>query len=216
MTMSKLTVTNMKGERVGDLEWSDAMLVLDRGDQAVHDAVVAHDAARRAGTANTLGKGAVAGSNKKPWRQKGTGRARAGYRQSPVWRGGGVAHGPHPRDFAKALPKKTARLAFARALSARVAAGEVTVLDSIEVPEPKTKLVAGLCASLGATKGLLIVVDRVEANLTKAARNLPKVEVVAAKDVDTYTVLRYARIAATKPAMDVLAARIAACGRKAE
>ncbi len=214
--MSKLTVTNMKGERVGDLEWSDGLLVLDRGDQAVHDAVVAHDAARRAGSADTLGKGAVAGGNRKPWRQGGTGRARAGYRQSPVWRGGGVAHGPHPRDYAKPLPKKMARLAFARALSSRVAAGEVAVMDSLEIAEPKTKLVVALQKALKAEKGLLIVVDRVDGNLTKASRNLAKVEVVAAKDVDTYTVLRYANIVATRPAMDVLATRLAACGRKAE
>ncbi len=214
--MSKLTVTNMKGERVGDLELDDKVLVLDRGDQAVHDAIVAQQAGRRAGTANTLGKGAVAGSNKKPWRQKGTGRARAGYRQSPIWRGGGVAHGPHPRDFSKSLTKKTARLAFARAMSARMAADEVTVLDTLEVAEPKTRLVAGLQAALKAEKGLLIVVDRVDSNLTKAARNLVRVEVAAAKDVDTYAVLRYDRIAATRPAMDILTARIAACGRKAE
>lgn len=214
--MSTMIVTNMKGERVGEYPLAEGVLVSDRGNQAVRDAVVAHQAALRAGTADTLGKGAVAGSNKKPWRQKGTGRARAGYRQSPIWRGGGVAHGPHPRSYTIALPKKAARLAFARAFSSRVEADEVTVIDGFEISEPKTKLVAAFQKAIGAEKGLLILVDQLESNITKAARNLPNVEVRPARDVDTTTVLRYARIAATRPAMDVIAARLAACGRKAE
>jgi large subunit ribosomal protein L4 len=214
--MSTMIVTNMKGERVGEYPLAEGILVSGRGNQAVRDAVVAHQAALRAGTADTLGKGAVAGSNKKPWRQKGTGRARAGYRQSPIWRGGGVAHGPHPRSYAIALPKKAARLAFARAFSSRVEADEVTVIDGFEISEPKTKLVAAFQKAIGAEKGLLILVDQLESNISKAARNLPNVEVRPARDVDTTTVLRYARIAATRPAMDVIAARLAACGRKAE
>jgi len=208
--MSTLTVTNMKGERVGEYSLDDARLVKDRGNQAVRDAVVAQQAARRAGTADTLGKGAVAGSNKKPWRQKGTGRARAGYRQSPVWRGGGVAHGPHPRSHAVGLPKKAARLAFARAISSRIEAGEVTVVDGLAVDEPKTRRVAAFQKAIGGDKGLLLLVDEAAPALLLAARNLPRMEVRRAADVDTTTVLRYARIAATRTAMDVLAARLTA------
>src|SRR5512137_1096628 len=123
--MSKLAVYDMKGGSVGEAEFPEALLVGRKGEQAVHDAVVAYRAGLRSGTASTLRKGEVAGSGKTPWRQKGTGRARAGYRQSPVWRGGSVAFGPHPRSYAQNLPRKVARLAFQAAFSARVAAGEV-------------------------------------------------------------------------------------------
>ena len=115
--MSKINVYNAKGEATGEVEIADERLVLDRGGQAVKDVVTATLNARRAGTASTLGKGEVAGSNRKPWRQKGTGRARAGLRQSPVWRGGGVAMGPKPRDYGVKVNRKVAQLAFRHALS---------------------------------------------------------------------------------------------------
>ena len=139
--MSKLAIYDMKGAEQGGFEVPDDLLVRAGGEQAVHDAVVAHLAKKRAGGASTLGKGDVAGSNKKPWRQKGTGRARAGYRRSPIWRGGGVAFGPHPRSYEKKLSKNEKRLAFARALSDKIAGGSVKVIDKIELPEPKTRLV---------------------------------------------------------------------------
>ncbi|MCX7819710.1 MAG: 50S ribosomal protein L4 [Kiritimatiellae bacterium] len=207
--MSKLEVRNLKGETVGHYEWDDHRLVTDRGVQAVHDLVVARQATRRAGTANTRGKGEVAGSNRKPWRQKGTGRARAGYRRSPIWRGGGVAHGPHPRSYAMRVNRKAARLAFARAVSERIAAGEGVVVESLEIPEPKTRHVAELVRSLGSPRSLLLLAEPVGRNLRLAARNLPGVEVAAARDVGVEAVLRPARIVATPAAMDVLAGRIA-------
>lgn len=214
--MSKLTLINMKGDRLGDRELADSLLVLDRGDQAVHDAVVARQAGLRAGSASTKGKGAVRGTGKKPWRQKGTGRARAGYASSPVWRGGGVAHGPHPRDYAKPLPKRQARLAFARAFSARVTAGDVMVLEALELAEAKTRLLAALQKSLKADSGLLVVVDVLTPVLTRAARNLPKLELVTATDVSTYSMLRWPKVAVTQAAMERLAARLQAAGRKGE
>ncbi len=210
--MSKLAVRNWKGETVGEVEWPDDRLVLDRGDQAVRDAVVAHAAALRAGTANTRGKGEVAGSNRKPWRQKGTGRARAGYRQSPLWRGGGVAHGPHPRSHAARLPRKVVRLAVARAWSSRVADGEVVVLEAVDLPDPKTRHVAALQKALGADGGLLVLTDRPDRRLAMAARNLPRVAVATASEVDVTTILRYPRIAATRAALEVMAARVFAAG----
>jgi large subunit ribosomal protein L4 len=115
--MSKLTIYNMQGAAVGDMDVDAGLLVLKKGTQAVHDVIVNGLARGRAGTASTLAKGEVAGSNKKPWRQKGTGRARAGYRQSPVWRGGGVAFGPHPRRYGGKVNRKVAKLAFQRAFS---------------------------------------------------------------------------------------------------
>src|SRR5437879_5173453 len=110
-----------------------------RGAQAVHDTVVAMRAARRSGSANTKTKATVNLSGAKPWRQKGTGRARAGYKASPIWRGGGVVFGPHPRDYSKKVPKSVKRLAFRKALSERIAGGDVLVVDSFAVNEPKTK-----------------------------------------------------------------------------
>ena len=127
--MSKVPVYNVKGKAVGEVNVPDDLLLSSGGETAVHEAVVAHRAAARTGSASTLRKGEVSGSNRKPWRQKGTGRARAGYRQSPVWRGGSVAFGPKPRDFSKKLNKKVKRLAFRRALSARIAEGSVRVVE---------------------------------------------------------------------------------------
>ncbi len=207
--MSKLDVRNLSGQTVGQYEWDDRCQVTDRGEQAVHDVVVARQAARRAGTANTRGKGEVAGSNRKPWRQKGTGRARAGYRRSPIWRGGGIAHGPHPRTFELRVNRKTARLALARAVSERIAAGEVTVVESLEIPEPKTRHVAALMRAMGSPRTALLLAEPVSRNLRLAARNVPGIEVASANDVGVEAVLRPARIIATIAALDVLAARIA-------
>ena len=124
--MSKIPLKSIQGDSVGDYEVADSLLVLDRGDQAVHEAVVAYNAHQRAGTASTKSKANVAGTGAKPWKQKGLGRARAGYKQSPIWRGGAVAHGPHPRKYKKKLSKKVTKLAFQRAFSAKVDQGEIT------------------------------------------------------------------------------------------
>ena len=206
--MSKVSIVDMKGAAVGELEVPDAILVRDRGEQAVHDVIVAYRAGLRAGTASTLGKGAVAGSNKKPWRQKGTGRARAGYRQSPVWRGGGVAMGPHPRSFAIAVPKKVAALAFRRAFSEKVVNGEFRIVDALALPEAKTKHVATLLQALGLSKGVLIVIAKADRDLLRAARNIPDVEVAMAQEVSTYQMLRYPVVVSTRPAMELLQARV--------
>jgi large subunit ribosomal protein L4 len=206
--MSKLSVYDMKGVVAGEFDMPDDVLIQGKGDQAVHEVIVAGHAGRRAGTASTLRKGEVAGSGKKPWRQKGTGRARAGYRQSPVWRGGGVAFGPHPRDYAQAIPKAVARLAFRRAFSDRIVAGEVRVLSDLTVTEPKTKLIVQMLHSWGLSQGALIVVDRLEKNLIRAVRNIPNVEVTTAASVNTYQLLRYPAVVATRVAMEGIAARL--------
>lgn len=207
--MRKLDVRNLNGETVGHYEWDDRRLITDRGVQAVHDVIVARQATRRAGTANTRGKGDVAGSNRKPWRQKGTGRARAGYRRSPIWRGGGVAHGPHPHSYELRVNRKTARLAFARAVSERIAAGEITVIESLEIPEPKTRHVVALLRAIGSPRSVLLLAEPVSRNLRLAARNVAGVQVASARDVGIEAVLRPARIVATPGAMDALAGRIA-------
>jgi len=206
--MSTLKVYDKTGTAVGDYEVADGLMVLNRGEQAIRDSVVAYLAGLRAGTASTLSKGEVAGSNKKPWRQKGTGRARAGYRQSPVWRGGGVAFGPHPRSFAQKLNKKVGRLAFQRAFSEKVAAGEVKVVDTLSLQEAKTRAFAALMKALGVTAPALFVVDKVDRNVVLAARNMEGVEVVRASDVNVYQVLRYPALVVSKAGMEQVKARL--------
>ena len=206
--MSKLKVTNLKGESQGEVEFPDDLLVSDKGTQAVHDAVVAHQAAMRAGTASTKKRGEVSGGGAKPYRQKGTGRARAGSSRSPIWRGGGTVFGPQPRGYDKKLNKKTARLAFARAFSDKVTSGDVRVLEELAVAEPKTRVLAGALKKLDLKTSALIVVDKVERNLALASRNLPSIEVVTAANISTYEVLRYPVLLVTKPALAVLQERL--------
>jgi len=206
--MSTLKVYDMKGVAVGDCEIADGLMLLDRGSQAVRDTVVAYLAGLRRGTASTLRKGEVAGSNKKPWKQKGTGRARAGYRQSPIWRGGGVAFGPHPRSFAKKLNKKVGRLAFRRAFSEKVAAGEVRVVDTLDMEEAKTKAFAALMKAMGVGGPALFVVDKVERNVVQASRNIGNVEVVRASDVNVYQLLRYPTVVVNRAGLEQMKARM--------
>jgi len=207
--MSKLKLYDMSGSETGDLELSDDLLVLGSGEQAVHDVVVATRNAARQGSASTKHKGEVAGSNKKPWRQKGTGRARAGYRQSPVWRGGAAAFGPKPRSYAVKVNKKVGKLAFRRAFSEKVLHNQIMVLDSIEIAEPKTKLFKDLLKSLKIENPVLIVVDTVDINVGLAARNIPKVKVKRASDVNVYELLRYSQVVVTKAGLEILKQRLA-------
>ena len=204
--MATIKMYGRDGRDSGEVEVADDMLILDRGEQAVRDAVVARNASLRAGTASTLRKGEVAGSNKKPWKQKGTGRARAGLRQSPVWRGGGVAFGPHPRDFSIKVNKKVVRLAFRRALSERIAAGAVKLVEDLSLAAPKTKELRGVLEALGAPSAL-IVVPAWDDNLLLSARNLQGVEVTTVRNCSVYQVLRYPAIVMTRAAWEELKPR---------
>ena len=184
-------------------------LVLDRGEQAVKDAVTAIRNAMRAGTASTKGKGEVAGSNKKPWKQKGTGNARAGFRQSPVWRGGGVAPGPHPRSCEPKLNPPVWALAFARAFSDKLAAGDVIVVDEFQFEAPKTKLMAKLLKELGVDLTACIVQKEVDDTVLLVTSNLPRVDYSTAQALDVYTVLASRKLVCDKAGFDALMARIA-------
>jgi len=206
--MSKVPLKNCKGESIGEYEVADSLLITDKGEQAVHDAIVAYNAHQRAGTASALTKAEVRGSGKKPWRQKGLGRARVGYKQSPVWRGGGVAHGPKPRKYLKKLPKKVSRLAFRRAFSEKVAAGHVTMIDELSLSAPKTKEFAQVIKGLNLARNALFIVDSIQENVMLASRNIPGVEVVTAKQVNTYQLLRYAHVVITKSGMELLEKRL--------
>lgn len=180
-----------------------------RGTQAVHDAVVAMRANRRSGSANTKTKADVAYSGKKPWRQKGTGRARAGYTSSPVWSGGGVVFGPKPRDYSKKVPKSVKRLALLKAFSARLIAGDILVTDEIKVSTPKTKEFVALVKSHSdAEKVLLISVGFDEATY-KAARNVQPVQLNTASEVNTEQLLAFEKIIVTDAALAKLAERMA-------
>ncbi len=207
--MSTVKKYDAEGVETGVIDVPDALLVTDKGSQAVHDVVVALNNARRAGTASTLAKGEVAGSGAKPWKQKGTGRARAGYQQSPVWRGGGVAFGPKPRDFSIKVNKKVARLAFRRALSEKLNSGTVRVVDPIRVESPKTRAFTELLKAQGISGPALVVVDDADVNLALAARNVPRVELVKASDVNVYQLLRYAAVLVNSAGMEQLVARLA-------
>src|SRR5271155_1908252 len=143
-----------------------------KGTQAVHETVVAMRAARRSGTASVKTKATVNLSGAKPWRQKGTGRARAGYASSPVWVGGGVVFGPHPRDYSKKVPKQVRRLALRKALSARIAAGDVLIVDSFSVAAPKTKEFVNLVKANAAEEKVLVIAAAFDENTYKAARNV--------------------------------------------
>ncbi len=206
--MSKIKVIDMQGADAAEMVIADEVMVLDKGAQAVKDAVVAHLARRRSGTACTKTKGEVAGTGAKPWRQKGTGRARAGYRQSPVWRGGAVVFGPRPRSYDKKVNRKVSRLAFKRALSEKINDGQIRVVEALELEAPKTKLLAQLLKGLGIERGCLVVVDSIDDNLACASRNVPRVEVIRASDVAVYELLRYPTLLATRKGMEQMIERL--------
>jgi len=177
------------------------------GTQAVHETVVAYRANRRAGTHKVKTKGEVSGSNKKPWRQKGTGNARAGYRQSPLWKGGGVVHGPVPRDYSKKTGKKVKRLALRKALSARIVSGDVFVVDAPKLDKPKTKTLFSQLAFKEDCRALLVL-DGVDTNVLLSSRNSQLLDTVTAADLNAEHLLKYDRILATDAALETIAKRL--------
>ena len=178
-----------------------------RGTQAMHDAVVAMRAARRSGSANTKSKAEVDLSGAKPWRQKGTGRARAGYKSSPIWRGGGVVFGPKPRDYSKKVPKSVRRLAFQKALSERINSGDVLTIDAFALKDIKTKSFVQLVKKQTDARKVLIVSDAFDENTYKSARNVKPVKLATASDVNTEQLLAFEKILVTEKGLEKLAER---------
>jgi large subunit ribosomal protein L4 len=203
----KLTIKDTKGNSQGELEVKFPLIEKGKGTQAVHDTVVAYQAAQRMGTACTKTMGEVAGSGKKPWRQKGTGRARAGSFASPLWRGGGVVFGPKPRDFAKKVSRKTRQLALRKALSERLRAGDVLVLDDLKLDSPKTKDFIGILSALEVS-GTALIVTQADKNLTLASRNLPQVALATSDSLNTYDVLRPDKLVFTRGAFEKIDERL--------
>ena len=180
-----------------------------KGTQAIHDVVVAMRANRRSGTASVKTKATVNLSGKKPWKQKGTGRARAGYASSPVWSGGGVVHGPHPRSYAKKTPKAVKKLAFRKALSSRILAGDVLITDTFEVKEGKTKAFVTLRKGLaGDVRRTLVVAVSFTAQTFLAARNVAADLLITAAEVNTENLLAFDKIIITKDALAALGTRL--------
>jgi len=204
----KLKVRDTKGKEQGELEVKFELVEGGKGTQAVHDTVVAYNAAQRMGTASTKTMGEVAGSGKKPWRQKGTGRARAGSFASPLWRGGGVVFGPKPRDFGKKVSRKTRQLALRKALSERLKAGDVIVLDDLKLESSKTKDFVGLLSALELSGSALIVAQGTDKNLTLASRNVPNVALTTSESLNTYDVLRPDKLVFTRGAFEQVESRL--------
>ncbi|HEY5910080.1 MAG TPA: 50S ribosomal protein L4 [Verrucomicrobiae bacterium] len=204
----KLTIKDTKGNNQGELEVKFPLIEDGKGTQAVHDTVVAYQAAQRMGTACTKTMGEVAGTGKKPWRQKGTGRARAGSFASPLWRGGGVVFGPKPRDFSKKISRKTRQLALRKALSERLRSGDVLVVDDLKLESPKTKEFLGLLAALELKGTALIVANAADKNLTLASRNIPNVALTTSDTLNTYDVLRPDKLVFTRGAFEQIEARL--------
>jgi large subunit ribosomal protein L4 len=170
----------------------------------VHSAVVSQLANRRAGTAATKNKALVSGGGKKPYKQKGTGRARAGSNRSPLWRHGGTCFGPMPRDYSTALPKKARRAALVDAIASKVQENRLVLIDTLEVAEPKTKLVSGMLETLGVQENALILIKAESKNLTLAARNIPSVKVLRMGNINVYDVLKYRYLITTQDVLNAM------------
>lgn len=200
-----LDVVNRQNEKVGSLELDDRAFggAVDAG--LVWEAVVQENAAARRGTHSTKTRGEVRGSGRKPWRQKGTGRARVGEIRNPLWRTGGTVFGPRPRSYAYALPKKAVRRALRSALTQKLRDGAVTVVDQLAVDEPKTREAAELLAGLAVTGRVLLLDAKAAAGLRQATRNLPRVQVADANRVTARDVTAASRILATPAALEQLA-----------
>ena len=204
-----LDILNCQGAKAGEYQLPDGAFELEKGKQAVHDAVVAYRAGLRAGTAMTKTRGLVSGGGAKPFRQKGMGRARAGSNRSPVWVGGGTIFGPVPRSYAKKVNKKVLQLALKRALSERIEAGDVLVVDDFKVADHKTKSAVAVFKSLQvADDTVLVVVNECEETVCRAVGNLPNVMMRVAACVNTYELLRCSKVIFTKDALDVFTGRL--------
>jgi large subunit ribosomal protein L4 len=204
----KISIKDIKGKDAGELEVRFPLVEGGKGTQAVHDVVTAFRAGQRSGTASTKTAGEVAGTNKKPWRQKGTGRARAGSFQSPIFVGGGVVFGPKPRSFAKKVSKTTRQLALRKAFTERLNAGDVIVVDALKLSAPKTREFTAVLTALDIQKTALFVTDVADRNFELASRNVPNIEVTNSAFVNTYQLLRSDKLVFTRGAFEKLEERL--------
>ncbi len=201
--MPSVVMVDQNNKKIKDVELSGAFTSEVRM-HLVHSAVVNHLANKRAGTASTKNKALVSGGGKKPWKQKGTGRARAGSNRSPLWRHGGTCFGPMPRDYSYSLPKKAKRAALVDAIASKVAENKLIVIDNLNLAEPKTKLMSALLENLGVQENALVLIKDENKNLTLAARNIPTVKVLRMGNINVYDVLKYRYLLTTQDALTVM------------
>ncbi|WP_227938902.1 50S ribosomal protein L4 [Alkalihalobacillus deserti] len=199
--MPKVALFNQTGSQVGDIELADSIFGIEPNNSVLHDAVVMQQASLRQGTHKTKGRSEVRGGGRKPWRQKGTGRARQGSIRSPQWVGGGVVFGPTPRSYSYKLPKKVRRLAIKSALSSKVLAEEIVVLDNLSFETPKTKEMAAVLSGLSVDRKALVVTADYNDAVALSARNLPGITFVTAEGVSVLDVLKHDKLVITKDAV---------------
>lgn len=199
--MPTASVFNMSGKKVGEIELSESIFGIEPNESVLHDSVKNHLANCRQGTQSALTKGEVDVTTKKPWRQKGTGRARAGHAGSPVWYHGGVAFAPKPRDYSYTLNKKVKRLALKSALSAKAAGGEIIVIDELKMEETKTKTFKTFLGSIEVSGKALVITENVDEAVVKSARNIPGVKTTIATILSPYDILNAGKLVVDKAAL---------------
>ncbi len=206
----KVTLKAKDGKDAGEHEIAFDVLENAKGTQAVHEVVTAYRAAQRSGTAKTKDRSEVAGTGKKPWRQKVTGRARVGSRRNPVWRGGGVAHGPRPRDYSKKVNQKTRKLALRKALGERLKDGDVIVVDDLALETKRTKDFIRMMVELRVDENttVLLVDDAGNENLRLGSRNVPGVDTETGATLNTYQVLLYDKLIFARDAFQTVEGRL--------
>lgn len=199
--MPKVTIYNISGDQVGEIELSDDVFGIEVNENAMYEVVKNQLANKRQGTQSTKTRGEVRGGGRKPWRQKGTGRARVGSSRSPLWIGGGVSFAPKPRDYSYRLPKKIRKLAMKSALTSKVNNDEIIVLDGLNISAPKTKEMINILSNLNADKKALIVMDERNDAVIKSARNIPGIKTTSVNTLNVYDILKYDKFIITKDAV---------------
>lgn len=202
--MPAVDVVDAKRNKTGEMELKEELFGTTLNKALVHESLIMHRANARQGTAGTKTRHFVSGGGIKPWRQKGTGRARAGSTRSPLWRGGGTIFGPHPRDYSYTMPRKANREALASVLSAKLRDGEIVVLDRLAVKEPRTKEAMGILDGLGLSGKTMILTTGEDRNLYLAARNLPGVTVCRVENINIYDLLTHKNLLADKDTLQRL------------
>jgi len=205
--MLEIPIYNVSGEEGDRIEVDEALFGGRIHKEVLRQAVLTYEANQRVGTAKAKTRKEVAGSGQKPWPQKGTGNARAGSRQSPIWVGGGITHGPAPRDYSKKMNKKARRKALGSALLGKMRDGEVKVVENLELPQPKTRAMATILENLGVPRTFLIVVDDYDEVLWRCTRNIPGSAMMTVQELNAYQVLRPREVIFTKAAFDSLLER---------
>lgn len=200
--MAKMNMINQLGEAAGEIELNDALWNIEINEHAVYEAVKCQLAGRRRGTQSAKTRAEVRGGGRKPWRQKGTGRARQGSIRAPQWRGGGVVFAPKPRDYSYKIPKKVKRLALKSALTSKVKENEMIVLDALQLEAISTKEAVSILKNVNAARSALVVIDQKSDEIYKSFRNIPKVETILAENINVYDILKYDSFIITKAAVE--------------